>query len=162
MKSPTVILAPLALFISPTIASKAYGGLDNETKTFKTLVAVHGALMAFCFVILFPLGATLIHVLKRQSVVWFHGVWQIVTLLIALIGFGLGIYMVHHSRSNVSLWKSFNGHPVIGTIIIALLLIQPIGGAIHHSLYKKRTSSTCSPEYKIIAPSANLGDEASK
>lgn len=89
--------------VSPTIASKAYGGLDNETKTFKTLVAVHGALMAFCFVILFPLGATLIHVLKRQSVVWFHGVWQIVTLLIALVGFGLGIYMVHHSRSNVSL-----------------------------------------------------------
>lgn len=83
--------------------NKAYGGLDGESKTFTTLVAVHGAMMAFAFAILFPLGAALLRLLKRPSVVNVHAGLQVTSLIIALVAFGIGVWMVRHTSINQDL-----------------------------------------------------------
>ncbi len=35
-------------------------------------------------------------------------------------------------------WKASNGHPVLGTVIIALLLVQPVLGYVQHRIYVRR------------------------
>lgn len=83
-------------------SNKAYGGTDGESHQFTTLIAVHGALMAFAFAILFPLGAALLRLLKRPSVN-FHAGLQVTSLLIALVAFGIGIWLVRHTSLNQDL-----------------------------------------------------------
>jgi hypothetical protein len=82
---------------------KAYGGLNGESQKFKTMVAVHGAMMAFAFVILFPLGAALLRLLKTRSVVNIHAGIQVTSLIITLVAFGIGIWLVRHTSINQDL-----------------------------------------------------------
>jgi hypothetical protein len=39
--------------------------------------------------------------------------------------------------ANINKWVTHQGHAIIGTIVIALLLLQPIAGLIHHRSYAK-------------------------
>ncbi|KAI4248719.1 MAG: hypothetical protein L6R42_009173, partial [Xanthoria sp. 1 TBL-2021] len=39
-------------------------------------------------------------------------------------------------------WTASNGHPILGTIIIALLLLQPVLGYVHHRIYMQRKEPT--------------------
>jgi hypothetical protein len=41
-----------------------------------------------------------------------------------------------------SQWLAFNGHPIIGTIVVGILLFQPIGGILHHRLYVKHQTAS--------------------
>ena len=74
----------------------------------------------------------------------------------ALTGLGLGLYITIYPEAQVrqretpasdELWeadgssdiqfKSTSGHPIIGLIVIGAFIFQPIGGLIHHYMYKK-------------------------
>ncbi|KAL9100652.1 MAG: hypothetical protein Q9163_004000 [Psora crenata] len=58
------------------------------------------------------MGAILIRVASFRGLVWVHAAMQ------------------------------FNGHPIIGTVVIACLYLQPLLGLLNHHLYKKEGNPT--------------------
>ena len=73
-----------------------------------------------------------------------------------MAGLGLGVYIAIYPTSQVRLLQrpkvplpskadgsscvqltASNGHPIIGIIVVGALAFQPIGGLIHHYMYKK-------------------------
>ena len=46
---------------------------------------------------------------------------------------------IHFSKADSNCFQltASNGHPIIGIIVIGALVFQPIGGLIHHYMYKK-------------------------
>ena len=87
--------------------------------------------MGLVFVLLLPLGVFLIRLLPSQNKVRYHASLQLLSSALALAAFGLGAWMATVSGA----WTASNGHPILGTIIIALLLLQPVLGYMHHRLY---------------------------
>ncbi|KAK3336547.1 putative carbohydrate binding protein [Cercophora scortea] len=90
-------------------------------------VAVHGILLTLVFVILYPLGSLLMPL--RGSWV-LHGVWQGVSFVLMLVGFGIGL---HEGDERNELFKQ--SHTILGTVVVCLLLIQPVLGYLHHRHY---------------------------
>ncbi|KAE8441765.1 hypothetical protein EG329_004323 [Mollisiaceae sp. DMI_Dod_QoI] len=123
----------------------------------------HGIVMGVTVVLLFPLGAIFV---RLGSSAWMHGAWQLFSLAALLCGLGLGIKLAQMrsyvggafsfdfgpSSSNGAFGGNFPGssgrrngvfnntHTVFGIVIIALFLIQPIFGIIHHIQYKRNLS----------------------
>lgn len=87
--------------------------------------------MGLVFVLLLPLGVFLIRLLPSKNKVRYHASLQLLSSALALAAFGLGAWMATVSGA----WTASNGHPILGTIIIALLLLQPVLGYVHHRLY---------------------------
>lgn len=99
----------------------------------------HGIIMCACFVILFPIGALLIRLPFRLAFL-LHLIWQILTVLGVLIGFSLGLHIslntaAHHPKLN-------SAHQGLGLTIVALCLIQPALGFLHHRTFKLTASPT--------------------
>lgn len=113
--------------------------------------------MAALFAIFFPLGAIILRLSKSRNAAWIHGIWQAVSLIGALAGFGIGVYLAtvedkvsltqENSRvgpceANVHKWVTQQGHAIIGTIVIAFLVLQPLGGFLHHQKYRSHGKPT--------------------
>ncbi|KAL2162304.1 hypothetical protein VTH06DRAFT_7217 [Thermothelomyces fergusii] len=100
------------------------GGLgatfDPERAT--RIRAIHGILAAAAMVALFPSGAILA-----------------VCVLIAAVG--LGIHLVQDVRNGTGMDlmsdSSVNSHFIIGLVVTACLILQPVFGIIHHEKYKR-------------------------
>jgi hypothetical protein len=90
---------------------------------------IHGIIMTIVFVFLYPMGSLLM-ILTRKW--WLHGIWQTVSFLLMWGGFASG-YMAA-KQGNLYFTEA---HTRIGTIVCALLGIQPFLGYAHHLLYKK-------------------------
>jgi hypothetical protein len=89
----------------------------------------HGIVMGVVVVLLFPLGAIF---MRMGSSAWMHGAWQMFSLVALLCGFGLGVKLAQ-MRS----YLFNNTHTIFGVVIVALFLIQPLFGIIHHIQYKR-------------------------
>ena len=89
--------------------------------------------MGAAFVLFMPLGVFLIHLASFRAAIWVHAAIQIFAYLAALAAFGLGAWMATVTGQ----WRPANGHPIIGTIVIGLLVVQPFLGYIHHLIYVK-------------------------
>lgn len=94
--------------------------------------------MGLVFVLLLPLGVFLIRLLSSKNKIWYHASVQLFAYALALAAFGLGAWMATVSGA----WTASNGHPILGTIIIALLLLQPVLGYVHHRIYIQRKAPT--------------------
>lgn len=94
--------------------------------------------MGVAFVLLMPLGVFLIRLTSFRGLVWWHAAIQIFAYLIAVAAFGLGAWMATISGQ----WKADNGHPILGTVIIGLLLLQPVLGYVHHLIYVRSHKRT--------------------
>lgn len=59
--------------------------------------------MAAVFAIFFPLGAIILRASKSPNAAWIHGVWQTLSYVGALAGFGIGAWMatVQEQVSNI-------------------------------------------------------------
>lgn len=68
------------------------GGVGGWIK--QHVAILHGGLAAAAFAILFPLGGILIRLANFRGGIWIHVVLQILSWLIWLVAFGLGVYMV--------------------------------------------------------------------
>ncbi|KAL9027492.1 MAG: hypothetical protein Q9196_003994 [Gyalolechia fulgens] len=90
--------------------------------------------MGAAFVLFIPLGVFLVRLTSFKGLVWWHAGIQIFASLTALAAFGLGAWMASVSGQ----WKAGNGHPILGTIILGLLLLQPVPGYVHHRIYSRR------------------------
>ena len=112
--------------------------MHRPPSDFHRIVIVHATLMGFAFVLLMPLGVFLIRLTSFKGLIWAHAGVQIFAYLVAVAAFGLGAWMATVTHQ----WKADNGHPILGTIIIALLLLQPVLGYVHHLIYVRERKRT--------------------
>lgn len=98
--------------------------------------AAHACIMILAFVGLMPIGIMILRILNLPK--W-HGVWQAFSVVVALIGVCLGIYIgTFYSRT-----KHFeSAHQVLGIIVIILMIGQSVLGFLHHRMYQKTQAPT--------------------
>ncbi|CAD6444653.1 64ed4aa7-5d22-46e6-b052-7faf0cc60abd [Sclerotinia trifoliorum] len=98
--------------------------------------AAHAVLMVLVFVGLLPLGLVILRFFNCPR--W-HALNQTISLMIALIGLGIGAQMgTLYNRT-----KGFkSGHEIFGLIIVVAMVGQWILGFLHHRMYKKTSTTT--------------------
>lgn len=111
-------------------ATSGFNSLSVNTQN--ALVDAHAVLCTFAFVALFPLGAYLMRTRKiNANRLMIHGTVQLVAYLIFIVGAGIGIYIAVGSQQLVL------GHPLIGIGLLAVILMMPVFGYVHHQWYKR-------------------------
>ncbi|KAH0494071.1 hypothetical protein TgHK011_000705 [Trichoderma gracile] len=95
----------------------------------QTLASAHGILMSVIFVIMYPLGSSLMPLVGRWYI---HASWQTIAFLGMWAGLGLGVTIA--KRENAFFDQP---HSRLGVILVALISLQPIFGLIHHINYLK-------------------------
>ena len=68
-------------------------GSDGDVAAADRAIIAHGVIMAFTFVIVFPLGALVIRLASVKGLVWVHAAVQGLGYISAFTGLGLGIYI---------------------------------------------------------------------
>ena len=68
-------------------------GIDASNTSVNRAIVAHGIIMAFTFVIVFPLGALLLRFLSIRKLIWIHAVVQLFGYLLSLTGLAIGIYI---------------------------------------------------------------------
>jgi hypothetical protein len=130
--------------------SSGGGAVSQSESTLApgSVLLAHGVGMTIAFVVLYPLGAILMPLLGKWLV---HAVWQIVALLLMWAAFGLGVvyardhgyvswisyYIPRPSTDNLFPQLFKQSHTILGTVVVALITIQPLTGLVHHNYYKK-------------------------
>lgn len=119
---------------SPEEIAALMAKYDRLTK----IRTIHGSIMAITFVVLFPTFASLLHLLpSSKPVVKTHASLQAVSATLAIVGFGLGVYL------NSEITIKGKHHQAIGALVIILLVIvQPILGIRHHMLFRRTQRKT--------------------
>ncbi|KAF2243981.1 hypothetical protein BU26DRAFT_523528 [Trematosphaeria pertusa] len=103
------------------------GGGDEPPDS---IVIAHGICMALAFVILFPLGASWMRFFNFRGLVWFHAGWQLLTYVLVFAGTGTGIYLSVEEGE-------WDGHPIIGLVVILALAVQALLGLFHHLKFRR-------------------------
>ncbi|KAM3462184.1 hypothetical protein MY5147_004375 [Beauveria neobassiana] len=105
------------------------GGGGSSSAASNTLPLAHGILMMIVWVILYPAGALLMPIIGKWM---FHSLFQTIAFLAMWAGLGMGYVLA--DRMN-TFWK--NTHTKLGIIVCALMVLQPILGALHHTSFKR-------------------------
>jgi len=82
MSSP----GPPGLSLNPNI-------IYEDLPKVPSLATAHGTLMGLAFVVILPLGAVLIRVVRSRVSVWIHAACQLVGLALTIAGLAMGIRM---------------------------------------------------------------------
>jgi hypothetical protein len=85
--------------------------------------------MGLVVTILFPSGAIFV---RLHGHAWIHAGIQILSLICMIVGLGLGVELAKLEDLVFN-----NTHTIFGVAIVALFLIQPFLGLVHHFLFKK-------------------------
>ncbi|KAH6674318.1 hypothetical protein B0J14DRAFT_36698 [Halenospora varia] len=98
--------------------------------------ALHACIMILAFVGLMPIGVMILRVLNSPR--W-HGYNQALSLVVGIIGAGLGFYIsTMYNRS-----KGFKSvHQIIGIIVTIMMIAQFVLGFLHHHMFKKTNAPT--------------------
>ncbi|KAI0196159.1 hypothetical protein EV127DRAFT_124259 [Xylaria flabelliformis] len=103
--------------------------LPSWIREIPTIKSAHGILMSIVMVVLYPVGSILMPLVGSWVL---HAVWQMVAFLAMWAAFGLGITLAHRTGINFT-----EHHTILGTVVVVLFGVQPIGGLIHHRYYTK-------------------------
>lgn len=57
--------------------------------------------MGIAFAVLFPLGAIILRLFRFRGIAWFHGIWQTISWVIAIVGLGLGIWLANNGEGEL-------------------------------------------------------------
>ncbi|KAK4038395.1 hypothetical protein C8A01DRAFT_37638 [Parachaetomium inaequale] len=101
---------------------------------------IHGILAALAMVLLFPIGSILLRVLPGRVGVWVHAVFQVLAWCVYVAGAAVGIYLVTLVQipgGGLLQNPTTRYHPIIGLVLLALFVVQPVIGFVHHRVYKK-------------------------
>lgn len=102
----------------------------------KRILIIHAVLASLVWVIFIPLLAILLRLnVKNPMVLRIHAVGQVLSYVIFIAAAGMGIWLAQQSAS-FGVWT--DPHPRLGLAILAIAFFQPIFGAVHHRIYKKR------------------------
>ncbi|KAI1430118.1 iron reductase domain protein [Xylaria sp. FL1777] len=104
-------------------------GAPSSLSEIPKFQAAHGIIMSIVMVVLYPLGSILMPLFGSWVL---HAVWQIGSFLLMWAGFALGIVLTQRTGINFT-----EDHTILGTVVVALLGVQPIGGYVHHVYYVK-------------------------
>ncbi|GAB1316121.1 hypothetical protein MFIFM68171_06331 [Madurella fahalii] len=104
--------------------------------------AIHGILGALAMVVLFPGGSILVRVVPGRLALWAHALAQLVSICVFIAAVVLGVRLVREVQipfgdGNIMSNPNINYHPIIGLVVLACLLLQPVLGIIHHVKFKK-------------------------
>ncbi|PKS13191.1 hypothetical protein jhhlp_000536 [Lomentospora prolificans] len=102
-----------------------------------SLAKSHGIIMGLVFIVIMPLGSVLIRSSRNKNTVWFHAACQLVGWVMMFGGLATGIKM-----AKIIDRLHNNAHTVLGTVVIAGLILQPIFGSIHHRKFKSNQTHT--------------------
>lgn len=94
-----------------------------------TLVTAHGIIMSIVFLAAYPLGAVFMPLLGKWMI---HAGWQTIAFLGMWAGFGLG----YVAARDGGYWGK-QAHTRMGTVVVALMGLQPILGWAHHRFFVK-------------------------
>jgi hypothetical protein len=101
------------------------------------ILIVHAVLASVVWVIFIPSLAMLLRLnIKNPIVLRIHAVGQVLSYIIFIVAAGMGVWLAQQSTA-YGVWN--NPHPHLGLFILVVAFFQPIFGAIHHRIYKKRT-----------------------
>lgn len=114
---------------SDTSSSGISGSAGPSQSDISRIVAAHGIIMAVTFVIMYPVGTILMPLLGKWAI---HAAWQTLSFLLMWAGFGVGIVAARQTNTPLSIT-----HTAFGTSIVALMVIQPVLGFLHHRHYLK-------------------------
>ncbi|KAL2818333.1 hypothetical protein BJX63DRAFT_71120 [Aspergillus granulosus] len=101
-----------------------------------SLVKAHGVVMGTAFGIIFPLGAILLRVIRSKFGVYAHISAQLIGYALMITGLATGVRV-----GKILDRLHNNGHTIIGTVVVAFLLIQPFIGFWHHYKFRKTQST---------------------
>ena len=88
--------------------------------------------MGLAVTVLLPAGAIFV---RLHGHAWVHAGIQMLSLICMVVGLGLGVEL---AKMGDLLFN--NTHSIFGVAIVALFLVQPLLGLIHHFLFKKNQS----------------------
>lgn len=105
---------------------------QKSKSTFDQKRTAHAVLMIIAFVIMFPCFALTLHIFPSSKTASVHGLLQLLTLVVAIVGLGFGVSLAR----DVNLMH--NHHPIIGFVVVAgLILFQPIMSLLQHRYHRK-------------------------
>ncbi|KAL7902245.1 hypothetical protein HDV63DRAFT_361144 [Trichoderma sp. SZMC 28014] len=107
----------------------AVSGVSSSSTPSQTLPTAHGFIMSVVFVILYPLGSSLMPLIGKWYI---HASWQTIAFLLMWAGFGIGVFI---ARQDGIFFQQ--AHTRLGVILVCLISLQPIFGIIHHVNYLK-------------------------
>ncbi|KAK6379611.1 hypothetical protein LTS17_005683 [Exophiala oligosperma] len=98
----------------------------------KTTRVAHATIMSLTFVLLFPLSSLTIYLGYREKVRHVHGPLQVVSIILMLVGLGLGVKLAD------KLDEIDGYHQVIGFVVVAwMVFFQPLLGLLQHLHFRK-------------------------
>ncbi|RDL42332.1 CBD9-like protein [Venustampulla echinocandica] len=103
-----------------------------DFKTIEQYLKAHGIIMGVTVVLLFPLGSIFMRTVRHP---WIHAAIQIFSLCAMIVGLALGVKLAQFTSMLFN-----NSHSIFGVVVVALFMIQPVLGLIHHHLYTKTQS----------------------
>jgi len=107
-------------------------GLQNVNH----VIVIHAVLAALAWVLLMPVGAILLRLnIQSPVILKLHAACQIIAFLVYFVAAGMGVWIIRQASDHVSLFS--DPHPIIGLVILAVALFQPVWGIIHHRKFKR-------------------------
>ncbi|CAI7654607.1 unnamed protein product [Penicillium glandicola] len=124
---------PFAQMASVSISSSEEDpGYAAFRDTANRKLTAHAVLMVLAFVVMFPSFALGLHIFPSKWTVNIHGTFQLLTLVVVIAGFGIGISLANQ----IALLDSY--HAIFGMIIvISLVVFQPAMGMLQHRFFRK-------------------------
>ncbi|KAG9231309.1 integral membrane protein-like protein [Amylocarpus encephaloides] len=124
---------------SPNSGSSSSGSSSGSSSVISVadphkLKRPHGIVMGIAVTILFPTGAMFV---RLRGHPWIHAGIQLASLICMIAGLGLGVKL---AQSTDLLFT--NTHSVLGVAVVALFLVQPLLGLVHHHMYKRTGGRT--------------------
>lgn len=130
------ILIPLTLSSLLCADLVAAQGQMSQPSNYDSIKMAHAILACVAWVVFFPLGSIMIRILSSPKTWLVHALMQTFAYSLFIVAVGLGIWMAKTTDQLNSY------HPIIGLVLFGLVFFQPIGGLIHHYLYRRGKKST--------------------
>ena len=92
----------------------------------QNIILAHGVLASLAFLVFFPLGSIIMRVGGFNGVLQAHIATQVLSWLLFVTAFGLGLW---YSTTGEEMNEA---HPIIGIVVFAMLVVQPLAGWLHH------------------------------
>ncbi|KAF3041333.1 hypothetical protein E8E12_006600 [Didymella heteroderae] len=112
--------------VSGSAPANSSGGGGSSSPMRRNILLVHGIFASLAFLVFFPIGAIFMRLGKFNNVVAVHVATQVFAWLLFITAFGLGLYY------GITGNYMSEAHPIIGLVLVALLLVQPLAGWLHH------------------------------
>ena len=115
---------------SDTVVSGMSAGSSDGSRTLRrNILLTHGVLASLAFLVFFPIGAIVMCLGRFSNVLKAHLGIQVLSWLLSITAFGLGLY---YGITGNYMTKA---HPIIGIVLVAMMVFQPIAGWLHHRQY---------------------------